>query len=357
MGGGNKNRGNNNDKVTEAAAAPEAPDRPKGCNVELWEIIQGLRSEISSLKATTNLLMHKLDRADRCNDKLHRELNDVKAHSMNENLIFTCTGDDFKEAVGEDSVELVRHFLINVMGIDEAAHFFIPSAHRLGAKRRDGTQRQIIARFPIALELKKILDNTSRLKNSRNFVARQLPPAIRERHQFAMNEFKKAKAVKENKVTMFREKLFVNGKLQAKLLPARLPPRPENPADVPLADGSLVDDQAGSTFTGSAARVTSLTEVRIARDQLLQRQRVAASSDVMYAYRIKGGGHQVTENFDSEFDYGVGLKLLEWMRQKKLENTVCFATRTCSPGYRHIGARRYEIVSQICGEAVSALSH
>ena len=197
---------------------------------------------------------------------------------------------------------------------------------------------------------------TTRLRGTHHFVSKQLPAALRERQQFALERFKEARADPSNKAKMVREKLFVKGQLQAQFLPAKLP-RSSNdqPAEIDVTDGPVMDDQAGSTFAGFAARVDSLVKVRTVRDQLVRRPDVSASSDLMFAYRINGR-QGIQENFDSEFDYGVGLNLLRWMKRENLVDVVCFATRTCSTGYRHIGDKRYQIVNQLCGEAVKGLN-
>ena len=200
------------------------------------------------------------------------------------------------------------------------------------------------------------MDNTSRLRGSHHFVSKQLPAALRERQQFALVRFKEARSDPSNKAKMVREKLFLKGQLQSQFLATKLPRSSEDQTvDIDVAEGPVIDDKVGSKFMGFAARVDSLEKVRTVRDQLIRRSDVTASSDLMFAYRINGR-QGVMENFDSEFDYGVGLNLLRWMKQENLADTVCFATRTCSAGYRHIGDKRFQIVNQLCGEAVKVLN-
>lgn len=175
---------------------------------------------------------------------------------------------------------------------------------------------------------------------------------LRERQQFALDTFKEARADPANNAKMVREKLFIKGKLQHQFLRLKLPPSSGD--EIKVTEGPRTDDDAGSVFEGFSARVKSRAQVRAVRDQLLRRPEVAAASDLMYAFRIKGT-NKMDENFDSEHDHGVGLHLLRWMREGQLENVVCFTTRACSPGYRHIGDKRFEIVNRICGEAVKAL--
>lgn len=363
---------------------PVLEDIPDGVNARVWALlhqieqntatasgrITGLETEVTSLKTavsdltaglstmkdTVSLLHNKLERAERWNRKLAKELTEVQAHAMGENLIFSLDGRQYGEAEGEDCTGMIRHFLVHVLGIRAAEDFFIPAAHRLGSRRAGGRPRQILARFPVTSELKAIMDNTSRLRGSHHFVSKQLPAALRERQQFALDRFKEARSDPSNKAKMVREKLFLKGQLQSQFLATKLPRSSEDQTvDIDVAEGPVIDDKVGSKFMGFAARVDSLEKVRTVRDQLIRRPDVTASSDLMFAYRINGR-QGVMENFDSEFDYGVGLNLLRWMKQENLADTVCFATRTCSAGYRHIGDKRFQIVNQLCGEAVKVLN-
>lgn len=338
------------------AAASKRIDALEEDVESITKSVKDLTDAVSAMKDTVGFLNNRLERAERWNRKLKKELTEVQGHSMAENLIFSLDGQNYRESEGEDCTALIRTFLTNVLGIRAADSFFIPVAHRLGPRRAGGNPRQVIARFPVAKEMKIVLDNTTRLKGTRHFISKQLPAALRERQQFALDTFKQARADPSNRAKMVREKLFIKGQLQSQFLPTKLPRcSPDQTSEVDVADGPVVDDQAGSTFAGFTARVNSLEQVRAVRDQLIRRPEVAASSDVMYAFRIRGT-RGIVQNFDSEFDYGVGLNLLRWMQREDLVNVVCVATRTCSPGYKHIGDKRFQIVSQLCGEAMKALT-
>ena len=152
---------------------------------------------------------------------------------------------------------------------------------------------------------------------------------------------------------MVREKLIVKGQVQSQFLAHKLPLSADSPPEIEMSESDAVTD-SGSHFIGFAARAKSTQDVRTVRDQLLKRTDVASTSDIMYAYRI-AKKRSCVENFDSEFDHGVGLELLRWMRSKSLTDYVCFAIRTCSPGYKHIGKKRFEIINSLCAEAVDAL--
>ena len=60
----------------------------------------------------------------------------------------------------------------------------------------------------------------------------------------------------------------------------------------------------------------------------------------------------VTENFDSDSDYGVGLELLKAMQQDGVTDTIWVVSRTCdSTSASSLGKRRFDIACQVCREA------
>ena len=74
---------------------------------------------------------------------------------------------------------------------------------------------------------------------------------------------------------------------------------------------------------------------------------VTQATHIIYAYRLESRG-KVTANFDSDRDWGTGHELLKMMRENSMVNCVCFATRTCSPGYSHIGKKRFMYITDLC---------
>ena len=78
---------------------------------------------------------------------------------------------------------------------------------------------------------------------------------------------------------------------------------------------------------------------------------VATANHLIMAYRFTDSGGKLRENFDSDGDFGAGIELLKFMRNKYIMNCVYFATRHCSPGYNHIGKRRFNHVNELCSLA------
>ena len=149
-----------------------------------------LTKDVDSLERRMSLLEAKLDRSEVLNTRLQKEILDLQTRSMSNNIIITfdrVSNDYGGEAEGENCVEIVRHFLSNVMGIQAATRYSIPLAHRIGA-RKHGIHRPIVATFPIAAEMQHIMSQTGRLRNTGHFINRQTPGSTRERHQFAFDE-------------------------------------------------------------------------------------------------------------------------------------------------------------------------
>ena len=92
------------------------------------------------------MLTAKIKRSDISQSHLEREIEDIKAHSMDDNVIINFAKDyiDYKESKGGNCVQLIGAFFKNVLGL---TLIYILSAHRLGVSR-SGVSRPMIARIP-----------------------------------------------------------------------------------------------------------------------------------------------------------------------------------------------------------------
>jgi len=83
---------------------------------------------------------------------------------------------------------------------------------------------------------------------------------------------------------------------------------------------------------------------------------VGKATHIVYAYRLETRAGKITENFDSDRDWGTGYELLKMMRDNDIVNTVCIATRLCNQGHINIHKKRYTIINDCCLHAQRALS-
>ena len=325
-------------------------------NTRLDEVIKRLDSSDSRI----NLMTAQLQMSDTKQKSLEHEIVQLKSHSMKKNIIFNIDASTFqtaREIKGENCYGIIRHFLAQQMSAPDIGRMFISAAHRIGPFRY-GKTRPILAQFPIASEIEMIMKNSNRLRNTNHFISRQMPPEIKERHQFVYPTYKEAKTDANSNAHMYNGRLYLQGKEQIQYSPPVLPVLPYLSADPERDDTS--DDtsdhvvlgssdeiqEGGSDFTGYAARISSLADITSVKQHLIMSTqhlimstpRVASASHLIMAYRYTNDDDEICENFDSNGDYGVGYKLLKYMRSNDITNIVFYATRHCNPGYKHIGA-------------------
>ena len=323
----------------------------------LTETNTKLTVDVDSLESRVSLLESKLCRSERSNTRLQHEILDLQTRSMKNNLIFSfdkMSRDYGQEADGEDCVSLVKHFLVSVLGIQSADKFFIPVAHRIGAKN-PAYPRSVVAKFPVATELTHVMKQTGRLKDTRHFINRQIPAALRERNQFAMDEFNDKRKDPGNRARLIGGKLFLKGKPQQKYLPPRIAAvDPEYECTTDISSSDPISD-SGSKFQGYAADADNEQDVAAILDQSLLLPGVASATHRIYAYRYEAGS-VIVENFDSDGDDGIGLQLLKSMREDNATNQLWMVTRTCQTDFSHIGKRRFQHSIKVCQSAAKGLS-
>ena len=316
-----------------------------------------LGEDVNSLEARVSMLEAKLTRSEIVNKRQQKEILELKSQSMKENLIlnFDKSSSNYSsEAEGEDCVALVKHFLTNVLGIQSADGYYIPVAHRMGS-RNASFPRAIVAKFPIASELQYVLQQTRRLKNTGHFITKQMPASTRERHQFALTEFLDKRKSPANKARLVSGKLYVKGKLQNKYLPPHLRKDPDHevPANIIETSDSITD--SGSIFQGYAAKVSNDSDVAVTLEQSLELDGVATATHRVFAYRYEDG-HGIKENFDSDGDDGIGLKILRSMQEDGVMNQLWIATRRCLLNFTHIGNKRFTHAISVCKTAAKKIA-
>lgn len=314
-----------------------------------------IQCDIDSLKDSVALLSGRLMRSETVNQRLQSELSDLKAHSMNRNVIFNFNKetDVGKEEANQDCVKVVRKFLSSVLKTPNSESMAISIAHRLGKATGD-RPRPIIATFPVASDIDTIFSKVSNLKGTGHFISKQLPPDKTERKQFASTEFNVSRKLPDVKTKMVGGKLYINGAIQRKFLRPTIPRELTCLSDENTVEESDAIEDQGSIFRGFTANVVSLNDVRQTLDTLLRRQEVATASHLIFAYRIScDTSSDILENFESDGDHGVGLSLLKAMQRRDIVNKLFVATRTCKPGYAHIGQRRFDHVSEVCFSAMN----
>jgi hypothetical protein len=178
-----------------------------------------------------------------------------------------------------------------------------------------------------------------------------MPPSQAECKQFIMPDYKTLKADPTSKAKIQQDKLVIKGRVQTQFMKPVLPEVPKT-AGNDISNVSSSEDKAegGSIFKGFSANVSNVHDIARIRKILALIPEVAAATHVVLAYRLKGHG-KIEENFDSDRDWNCGLELLKSMKSSNLTNTLWIATRTCSSDFKHIGNRRFELMTSLCAEA------
>ena len=322
---------------------------------ELTTKLDSTSSELAIANQEITLLDAKLMKSEIKSMHLGNEVDDLRAHSMKYNLLFNfdksyAAG---KEIRSENSIDIVKTFLSTVMGID-TRDIYIPVAHRVGVSAPN-RERPILAKFPVSSQLNTVMKNTGRLRGTGHFVSVQATQRRHERKQFVLRKYQEAKQQYGTDARLSGDKLYINGQLQAQYMDPRLPPSDADSYQINTSNDKVTD--RGSTFHGYVAKVNTLQDISDALNTLRRDPDVAKCPHIMYAYRLKGNTTHVRDNFSSDNDHGVGLRLLKYMETENITNCVLFATRECLGNFEHIGIKRYQHVIDLCRKAYEQLNH
>ena len=306
------------------------------------ENITTIKTDMQAMSARMDILAGRLVRAEQNNKRLSSELEQLKAHGMNSNLVITSP--NCRETPDEKTIEVVQKFLKDELKISNPEKLYIPVAHRVGQKI-EGKSRPIIIKVPESDDVNMIMRNVGKLKGSKSYVDRQIPASMQERRRMTVPTFKAAKQ-KGEKALIVRDKLFIKGNLQRQFLPANLPDNTFPAREMyDIAESKPIQD-SGSIFNGYACEVHSLDDVRDALNQLIRNPHIASATHVIYAFRCETG-----DNFDSDGDWGIGYGLFKHMEDSNLDSKLFVVTRKCLPNFKHIGPKRIEHSVNACDEA------
>ena len=146
--------------------------------------------------------------------KSENTLTDLQCRSMRDNLIFTGISEvTLKEGEEyEDAQKSLNKFLEEEMGIFKIIEFH--RVHRMGAYDKDSAKespRPIIAKFEKFKDreyVRSLAKDT--LKGKRFGIREQYPKVIEEKRKMLYPVAKEARKIKDNKVRLVRDRLFVN---------------------------------------------------------------------------------------------------------------------------------------------------
>ena len=185
-------------------------------------------AQISLLNAKVSL--HEKRLSQTCNANT-----DLTTRSMNQNIVFSCTDKQLSIPEGEqdDCVTMVNKLLKDKLKIPEDANVKVVRAHRLGVSTAYRCA-PIVARLASREQVATVTKNGKNLKGTGIYVNPQLPSEVRERRQFAHEEFKSARDKPGVTARMAGDKLYINNELQRQFLPPNLPDTIIDALETPL---------------------------------------------------------------------------------------------------------------------------
>ena len=175
--------------------------------------------DVQELQRQKVILEYKLNTAEQNYSKLSGEIQELKARSMQENLLFFGLAESIEG--GENTENKLRQFLKNELSFESpdavVDNIVFDRVHRLGRRRGDpvNNPRPIVANFEKYQNREKIRQAGIELNEKRTMfsVREQFPPEMEETRKQLYPVMRRYKRDKDNKVFLVRDKLYVNGLL------------------------------------------------------------------------------------------------------------------------------------------------
>jgi hypothetical protein len=272
---------------------------------DLEKSANSLSDENADMKQTIETLQRKVQLQDgliaRLTSKTEQQeaqLTDLRARSMRDNIVIGGIAEDGVNENWDVTKRKVQNFLNKELKIADVNEVQIDRAHRSGVKGNE--PRPIIAKLMNSSSKDIIFQHVKNLRGKPNFsIQEQLPAEVTECRKRLWNQYKRAKADPNNRVSWSLDKLVINGvTFSAYDDKHDLTTNNEIRRNIETVhtQHSVVD---GSTFIGHAAEIVDRSDVPIVLARLMQDPMVAGATHNIFAYRFddsaKPGG--VTEHF------------------------------------------------------------
>ena len=323
------------------------------------QLIVNLQKESSNLRFQNKILTGRLIQNEKRLDTAMEMINDLTARSMRDNIIFYTSGQEYTERRNESyqqSAQLVKKFLHDVLGISEAYDFTITRAHRMGHATGEGMNRPLIAKFPFQSELDWIFSKASSLKGKKHSISAQMPNDYKEKKMQGWSLFKKARD--SGKKASFRPngQLVIEKREVQNYKPLQLPAT----SDTKLGD--LISGQGAPMATNShkfIARCVSVKnpqEVRNAMDLFCVEEpaETASANCIPYAVRLQKQDGTIREDFNSKADNGAGPQILKLLKAKKMVNVVCMVAHSYTDKNSD-GKTKFAFMERAISESITSL--
>ena len=176
-------------------------------------------NDVDFLKRENITLQGKLDESNKRHEKLSAEMLDLKARSMQENLLFFGLAEHQEN--GSENVEgKLREFLKNELTLEseyEIDSIVFDRVHRLGGRKMNWRRqpRPVVAKFEKYTDREKIrkLGVELNKKQIGYSVREQFPVEMEEKRKKLYPVMRQYQKTPNNKVVLIRDKLYINDTL------------------------------------------------------------------------------------------------------------------------------------------------
>ena len=175
---------------------------------DLKRTTDSLAADVSTKKFDMSSVKADIESLKLQNKELKEKMLEMRCRSMKYNLIFS----GIPEESYENCYITIREFIQEEMQV-ESDDISFHNVHRIGPKddpRRNGRPRSIVAKFVFNDDLVRVKRAARNLKDTPYYVSEQFPPEIEEKRKL-LYPIAKAERKKKSKVTLVRDKLYVNG--------------------------------------------------------------------------------------------------------------------------------------------------
>ena len=246
--------------------------------------ISVLENENAKKSAQITLLNTKISLYEKRLSQTRSANTDLTTRSMNQNIVFSCNEKQLSTAEGQedDCVSIVKDLIQNKL---KTTGIQVVRAHRLGSSNASRSA-PIVARLASREQVAAVLKNGKELKGTGIYVNPQLPAEVRERRQFAHEEFKTARDKPGVTARMAGDKLYLNNELQRQFLPPNIPDTLIDSLDTPPLSSSDIKSNGKSKMQAFSGTVRSIDDVRPGYDTAIA-QCMPTPDNVIYAYHLR----------------------------------------------------------------------
>ena len=300
--------------------------------------VKDLQHQNECLTSKTKELEGRVFRNEKMIRDLKEENIEMKARSMEDNIIFY--GIDEADDAAKDCESVVYAFLGDKMKMTEEMlkNVYFDRSHRLG-KKNSQDPRPMIVKCANSTTKRLIYKNVGHLKGTNYSISDQVPKEMHQERNHLMDTFKQAKQAKQ-KPKWIGGKVVANGHVHSK-------PKDDMgvacvSAECNELEHSEIMNASGSSFQGHKADVTDKAQIIPTLNKLYTNHSVARASHNVYAYRIRSQHGTVVENWCDDGEHGAGRKLLKLLQDEGITNELIVVTRWYNG--KHMGPLRFNCI-------------